>query len=81
MSLVVQWLTLHSPNAEGMGLIPGWGTNILHTAKIHQQRHTYFSIFIQLVDVITKQENTKKTKKKQKTKTHTAPRIHIVDFY
>ena len=68
MSLVVQWLTLHSPNAEGMGLIPGWGTNILHTAKIHQQRHTYFSIFIQLVDVITKQENTKKTKKITKNK-------------
>ena len=26
MSLVVQWLRLHAPNAEGRGLIPGQGT-------------------------------------------------------
>ena len=25
-SLVVQWLRLHAPNAEGLGLIPGQGT-------------------------------------------------------
>ena len=26
-TLVVQWLRLHTPNAGGQGLIPGWGTN------------------------------------------------------
>ena len=38
-SSVVQWLRLHAPNAEGLGLIPGLGTKshmpqlkILHTA-------------------------------------------------
>ena len=31
-SLAVQWLRLHAPNAGGTGSIPGWGTNILHTA-------------------------------------------------
>ena len=25
-SLMVQWLSLHSPNAEGLGSIPSWGT-------------------------------------------------------
>ena len=25
-TLVVQWLRLHTPNAGGLGLIPGWGT-------------------------------------------------------
>ena len=28
-SLVVQWLRLHTSNAEGMGLIPGQGTKVL----------------------------------------------------
>ena len=28
--LVVQWLRVHAPNAEGMTSIPGWGTKILH---------------------------------------------------
>ena len=31
-SLVVQWLRLHAPNVGDMGLIPGWGTKILHAA-------------------------------------------------
>ena len=31
-SLVVQWLRLHAPNAGGLGLIPGRGTKIPHTA-------------------------------------------------
>ena len=25
-TLVVRWLRLHTPNAGGLGLIPGWGT-------------------------------------------------------
>ena len=29
-SLVVQWLRLHTPNAEGLGSIPGLGTKTLH---------------------------------------------------
>ena len=31
-SLAVQRLGLHANTAEGMILIPGWGTNILHAA-------------------------------------------------
>ena len=31
-SLAVQWLRFHTPNAEGTGLIPGWGTKIPHAA-------------------------------------------------
>ena len=27
---MVQWLRLHTANAEGLGLIPGWGTKIPH---------------------------------------------------
>ena len=30
ISLVVQWLRLHTPNAGGRGSIPGQGTKILH---------------------------------------------------
>ena len=33
-SLVVQWLRLHAPNAEGMGLIPGQGTKIPHAVGV-----------------------------------------------
>ena len=29
-SLVVKQLRFHASNAEGMGLIPGWGTKIPH---------------------------------------------------
>ena len=36
-SLVVQWLRLHASNAGGAGLIPGWGTKILH-AVWHSQK-------------------------------------------
>ena len=35
--LVVQWLSLHTPNAGGTGSIPGWGTKIPHTAR-HGQK-------------------------------------------
>ena len=31
-SLAVQWLRLHTPNAGGTGLIPGWRTKIPHAA-------------------------------------------------
>ena len=30
MSLAVQWLKLHAPNAGIMCLIPSWGTKIPH---------------------------------------------------
>ena len=36
-SLVARWLTLHAPNAGGMGLMPGQGTKILH-ALSHGQK-------------------------------------------
>ena len=32
-SLGVQWLRLHASNAEGMGSIPGWETNIPFTER------------------------------------------------
>ena len=36
-SLAVQWLRFHASTAGGMGLIPGWGTKILHAAW-HSQK-------------------------------------------
>ena len=36
-SLVVQWLGLWVSTAGGVGLIPGWGTKILHVAW-HDQK-------------------------------------------
>ena len=32
-SLGVQWLGLHASTAGGAGLIPGWGTKILHAMR------------------------------------------------
>ena len=32
-SLVVQWLRFCAASAGGTGLIPGWGTKILHAAR------------------------------------------------
>ena len=29
----VQWLKLHTSTARSMGLIPGWGTKILHAMQ------------------------------------------------
>ena len=44
--LVVQWLRLHSPNAEGTGLIPGWGTKIPHATQHSQiKRENYGQFF------------------------------------
>ena len=37
-SLVVQWLRLWASNAGGSGLIPGWGTKILHAMKYDQKK-------------------------------------------
>ena len=37
-SLVVQWLRLCTAVAEGMGLIPDWGTKILHLAWCGQKK-------------------------------------------
>ena len=37
-SLVVQWLRLHTSNAEGMGLIPGQGTKIPHATWCSQKK-------------------------------------------
>ena len=32
-SLEVQWLRLRASNAGGAGLIPGWGTKMLHAVR------------------------------------------------
>ena len=37
-SPVVQWLRPHTLNAEGMGLIPGWGTKIPHATQRGQEK-------------------------------------------
>ena len=36
-SFMVQWLRLHAPNAEGLGLIPGRGTGS-HVQQLRVQR-------------------------------------------
>ena len=38
ISLVVQWLRLHMPNAKGAGSIPGPGTNIPHAVRHGPQK-------------------------------------------
>ena len=37
MSLAVQWLKLHAPNAGIRGSIPSWGTKIPH-ARLYGQK-------------------------------------------
>ena len=37
-SLVVQWLRLCASTSVGMGLIPGWGTKILHATRLGQKK-------------------------------------------
>ena len=37
-SLAVQWLRLDTPNAQGMGSIPGWGPRVPHAAWCGQKR-------------------------------------------
>ena len=36
---MVQWLRPHAPNAGDTGLIPGWGTKILHTTQHGQKKN------------------------------------------
>ena len=40
MFLAAQWLRLHAPEAVGAGLIPDWGTMVLHadTAKKEKKK-------------------------------------------
>ena len=38
-SLVVQWLTPHTPSAGGTGSIPGLGTKIPHAARCGQKKN------------------------------------------
>ena len=37
-SLAVQWLRLQAPNARDTGLIPSWGTKILHATWFGQKK-------------------------------------------
>ena len=37
MSLVIQWLRLHTSDAKGTGLIPGQGTKIPYPARCVQE--------------------------------------------
>ena len=36
--LVVQWLRLHTSTARGMGLICGWGTEIMYATQHDQEK-------------------------------------------
>ena len=36
LPLMVQLLSLHASNTEGVGLIPGWGTKIPHASQCGQ---------------------------------------------
>ena len=39
-SLAVQWLRIHTSTAGATGLIPGWGTKILHAKKKKKRQKT-----------------------------------------
>ena len=45
-SLAVQWLRLHASTAGGVGLIPCWGTRILHAALRGQKKRYNHSIAV-----------------------------------
>ena len=45
-SLVVQWLELHVFTAEGLGLIPVWGTNIPQASRHRQKKRKFFKVQI-----------------------------------
>ena len=52
-SLVVQWLRLCTPNAGGLGSIPGWETRphmlqlrILHAVRLGKAKYIYIYIYI-----------------------------------
>ena len=40
--LVVHWLRHHTFTAEDTGLIPGWGTKILHALRYSQKKREQF---------------------------------------
>ena len=40
--LIVQWLRLHTSSAGDRGLIPDWGTKILHTVQWDKKIKTIF---------------------------------------
>ena len=44
-SLVVQCFSLCASNTEGEGLIPGWGTEILHACGMAQNSMTQQSLY------------------------------------
>ena len=41
MTLVVQWLRPHTPNAGGMGSIPGGRTKVPYATRHSQHTHTF----------------------------------------
>ena len=57
-SLVVQWLRLHTPNAGGLGLIPGWGTR----SHMPQLRVCMLQQGLKILDATTKTQYSKKKK-------------------
>ena len=45
--LVVQWLRLCASTAGGVGLIPSWGTKILHVMRHgYIYTHTYICVYV-----------------------------------
>ena len=38
LSIVVQWLRLHTFTAEGRGSIPGWGAKISHATELKNRK-------------------------------------------
>ena len=46
-SRTIEWLRLWAFNARDMGLIPGWGTKILHVVWHGQEHETFFLKYCQ----------------------------------
>lgn len=40
-----QWLRLCAPSEEGMGIIPGWGTKVLHAIRCSQKEKKTRQVF------------------------------------
>ena len=53
-SLVVQWVRLHTPNAGGPALIPGWGTRSHMHATTKSPHATIKNIYIYILHATTK---------------------------
>ena len=45
-TLVVQWLRLHTPNAGGLGLMPGQGTKISHCCVAEKRRKLFSNCLV-----------------------------------